>query len=660
MCLLLVGIVTMQAQEFKIGSKSVGLSSNGTYYGMGANSGIVKFNAETKTLTLKNIKLVDEKLYAKDMNADVYTIVLETDLEITNSTGSCIELVNSNLKFQGNNKTMTLNNEECTDAGYPCFNVGDSKVSLNGMYLDIKSKHCDCIWGYYASAELTFNGVDSEITTENAVPLRGFKQVTFDACYVTDITGAENCHHESGIGIVGPKGTLLKFKIYTFPFLYIFNDIVLTADDYSSGTNWTWDKASNTLTLNDMNQSSGEHGHYGIYNIKIDNLILQIKGNCTLNCPGGSCICTYKSMTLRGEGANSATVLNLTTGVPFSLCYWEGETFTIDNANIVTNSPTYNTFSASRPVNLVINQSKITATTNSKIAYNCISSCQMNGCGVNTKLNPGVAFRSNLQSFGTYDELLGGTLYIDVPTTDYGINIAGVPVTDLNYTDIESTYMTAGNAEYLPDEKKLKLNGTKVDLGDYEAVALMNKNIDGLTIEVADQCSMTSNTSMATAVLEANTTITGDGSLDLSNGLFAGNSLVLKDVNMDISSMLAGYSDETSSLTVDLTTPGKKIAVHDTGVVSFASFSLVNGTKILDPVDGYYDTTKKYVVDASGNKASNVVFADKTAVLGISDVEVNGTVQRVYDLSGREMKGTKNGLNIVKMNDGNTRKVIKK
>ena len=97
--------------------------------------------------------------------------------------------------------------------------------------------------------------------------------------------------------------------------------------------------------------------------------------------------------------------------------------------------------------------------------------------------------------------------------------------------------------------------------------------------------------------------------------------------------------------------------VDDDGV-SRVDLILDEGTKIVDPDGGYFSSSKYGVVKSDGSTlASPVVFADKTstAIDGITtdaDAEVIG----IYDAQGRKFEE----INIIRMSDGTTKKIIKK
>ena len=93
----------------------------------------------------------------------------------------------------------------------------------------------------------------------------------------------------------------------------------------------------------------------------------------------------------------------------------------------------------------------------------------------------------------------------------------------------------------------------------------------------------------------------------------------------------------------------------------FKSLDLQNGTQILEPEGAHFDAAQYCVVDASGAVASGVVFADASAT-GIEGVIMNADaeVQDIFDAEGRQLNEMQNGVNIVRMSDGTTRKVIKK
>ena len=252
-----------------------------------------------------------------------------------------------------------------------------------------------------------------------------------------------------------------------------------------------------------------------------------------------------------------------------------------------------------------------------------------------------------------------------------GIKVAGKElnrVSDASYeVGIASPYITAGGNKavaYSPSTKTLTLTGATITNNGENLNAIRNESVDGLTINVASNSKLASTTeSWGAFYTKKNTTITGNGKLTVESTYPAycfsvsGGSLTLKDINMSLSGDLKGYTGSGDNyLYVDLT--GTKRVEVAGSVYEFTDITFRNGAKLLKPVGGWYDNTNKYVTTGSG-KATGIVFASKDAT-GIAGVTVDNKAEviGIYDLNGRQLDEMQKGVNILRMSDGSTKKVV--
>ena len=78
-------------------------------------------------------------------------------------------------------------------------------------------------------------------------------------------------------------------------------------------------------------------------------------------------------------------------------------------------------------------------------------------------------------------------------------------------------------------------------------------------------------------------------------------------------------------------------------------------------MNGKFDPTSTYIVDANGNHASKVVFIDQAATaIDAVEVDNNADVRDIYDANGRQTDSARKGMNIIRMSDGTVRKVMVK
>ena len=256
-------------------------------------------------------------------------------------------------------------------------------------------------------------------------------------------------------------------------------------------------------------------------------------------------------------------------------------------------------------------------------------------------------------------------------TTKYNLYVGNTQVTNCNAAGIGSKYIKAGGPTAVTfKDNTLTLNGVKIDLGSDAGNAIKNNTDNDLIINVTSVCNLKVGGASNSAIYFAKGgtgTIKGSGKLTVSSvspsSIIApyNGTLILDNIDMEVENNIVGWTNNKSTLKVKLTTPGKVIRVNG-NVNDLGSLILDEGTKIVDPDGGYFSSSKYGVVNSDGSTlASPVVFADKTstAIDGITtdaDAEVIG----IYDAQGRKLEEMQQGINIIRMSDGTTKKIIKK
>ncbi|GEM_PF-1963010 len=253
----------------------------------------------------------------------------------------------------------------------------------------------------------------------------------------------------------------------------------------------------------------------------------------------------------------------------------------------------------------------------------------------------------------------------------YGIKIGDTQISSCNAYGVGSKYITAGGGRavsYDPDSKTLTLNGATINTeGGSYINCIRNEDVDNLVINVASDSRLTPKVGgWGGFYTNRNTTVTGAGKLtvdhsDNSDFCFsvAGGSLTLKDINMYIAGNLKGYTSSGDNyLYIDLAA-GKRVEVAGS-VYDFTDLTFRNGSKLLEPEGAWYDNTNKFVTTGSG-RATGIVFADKdaTGIEGVLMSDADLKVEGIYDAQGRQLQQMQKGVNILRMSDGTTRKVVK-
>ena len=250
----------------------------------------------------------------------------------------------------------------------------------------------------------------------------------------------------------------------------------------------------------------------------------------------------------------------------------------------------------------------------------------------------------------------------------YDLYIAGTQVTGCNKYAVGSKYITAGGTTavvYNTNSKTLTLNNATITNMGENMNALENSGIDALTINVVgDNTLMTErsgwNSNNTSVNLRGNTTITGNGTLNVKGvgPLFVtnGNTLTIKDAKKVVveSDIRSNSESSKAELVVDNSNVEAKYVYY------FKSITWLNGS-LAEPVNGKFDPTSTYIVDANGNHASRVVFIDQAATaIDAVEVDRDAGIRDIYDASGRQTQNARSGLNIIRMSDGTVRKVMVK
>ena len=249
--------------------------------------------------------------------------------------------------------------------------------------------------------------------------------------------------------------------------------------------------------------------------------------------------------------------------------------------------------------------------------------------------------------------------YIDY---DYGITVAGVPVTDCNKEGIGSKYITSGGATAVTySSGTLSLNNATIDTGNANCALKYTGLSNDVTIDVTGDCEFKKPSGWTTTYLGGNTTITGSGTLTVNGELGSreGKTMTFDNVNIKAGE-ITSQSSKPSKLYVSLTTKGKTVSATN-GIYDWGTIYLQNGTKVVEPAGARLSDDETEVVTSGGARAYNVVFGDETAT-GIDGIEAdaNAEVIGIFDAQGRQLNEMQPGLNIIRMSDGTTKKVVVK
>lgn len=464
--LLAVGVMFAEAQSITIGNKSIDLTKDGTYTGIGTSSGTATYKASSKSLYLKNVSLTNQKIHGKNLGTsatDRFYIYLESDLYIKHSEGTCMRFDNSYIVFSGSNHTITLDGSYYPYEGSSTFYAGGSDVSFWNTFLYVYAAGSNAFYGNQSKGKITFSNCKGRIiSTLFGSAFEGFSSFTLDDCLFDDSSGLK---FVSGTGVTFSNNKLAG-SVEIHPYLRVGNEMVRTRATSAAGTNWTWNLETKTLTLNKANIEMSDTVS-ALENRGVDGLTLDVKGYCALKTTStnaGSALKTHKSMKITGEGASLSKYLHLIGFVGLYLQTISESTLTIENATILAEGQNYGIVSNYGNTNLTINKSMVVAQSTINGAIGKLKSCQLINCDVMAISNPGVCYRQSLGGFGTPTELYKGDsqalIIMPYEASDtYPVYVLGKQLNSLIASNVAVDGLTSGTISYDNSSQKLTLDG---------------------------------------------------------------------------------------------------------------------------------------------------------------------------------------------------------
>ena len=420
---------------------------------------------------------------------------------------------------------------------------------------------------------------------------------------------------------------------------------------YYQGTGISYDKDTKTLTLNNVTMDVSGLSDNAIWNKGVDGMTIEVSGDCELrkdDNTGWSSMNIWGNTTIKGSGT-----LKL-PGKEGDI-YASGCTVTLDDISVDAEGDIYGSSGAKLVVSLSDNEKTVKAAKG-------ISSWSG---GIELENGAAVVAPSGAVIDGGTVKVGGSTamnVVIQRQAKGYNLQIAGVDVTEDNCGDI------LGNGVFKYDEatNTLTINGDY----NYDASSAMIKNyIEGLTINVAGESTLSISTSYFIIYSEKDFTITG-GKLTLkgnsgstAGGIKAyGGNLTITDATIEVTGdIYQGINGYNSVKTLTIQNSDIVISAYNYGCMEDWSSITLNGCYISEPrpskiVDGAVCDENDHVMGTSTTPESVVIVKGTDAVDGIEMAEAP---TEVYDVAGRKLNEPGRGINIVRSGD-KTVKILKK
>ena len=635
-----------------------------------SKEGVATWNKSTKTLTLSSsFKATSGFPCIANYGVDGLVIKFDEARELTSQNANCIELYKPTT-FTGSGK-VTINTPSNNTGIYP--KVADAAITIDGCNFVINGGYgIDGSGSTSERTDLTINNSTLTVTATKTAMAR-LKSVTLSGCCVntaetpvffnssqqgfTDISGTwtdkvvigkptnyytvlvngmrVNNLNQTNILVDGLTEGKMRYVDYDTYGYFELNKVALTSTK------------SEAIRFNDFSKP---------ITIRCDG------GTSTINQSNNDAIYGVRCPKIRFEGDNKL-VVNVTTSNSAIRLYKTNLEVDLKGLDVTSAGYGINAVSYEEEVKLAMRTSSTVYNINGTGGSLSYKTLTLDGLDFDANATPGcyAGTKSVCQNGGA---VVNTNIRFSVPITTYGLTVAGTPVNNCNMKGIGSQYITAGGGTAAVfDGSKLTLNGATIDCGNDIVNPIRNTGVSGLTVELkgenvfkdshsgyaGDNCAF---------YTKVNTTVTGSGSLDATANkpiMVAGGTFTFKDAK----------EIKAKSIQAQNETCGAKLVVNNSNVTFNGSVSYFDDVtwpngKLLTPADGYYDTAQKRIVDGSGVIAKKVVFGDKTAT-GIEGVEVDtdAEVIGIYDAQGRKLDEMQPGINIIRMSNGTTRKVVK-
>lgn len=257
---------------------------------------------------------------------------------------------------------------------------------------------------------------------------------------------------------------------------------------------------------------------------------------------------------------------------------------------------------------------------------------------------------------GNGDPIKGQTIVFrpEAPT-DYGFDVAGVDVDEMNADNITGEGIKEGKVNFDATTNTLTLDGVTMSA---ETGGLNITEFAGTTLTVKligeNKCENEETAFQVNNLTPLEIIICGPGSFDGNISVKNAN-LTVKDGATLLKPLQGGRNGET--LTVDnATLKCDKYTISD-----FASLTLANGMGIIEPVRGYYNESMMELEDETGAPAWGYLIRPLTdEELAVRSINADSSARTIYNVQGQRTGKLQRGVNVVIDENGRTRKQLVK
>ena len=604
--------------------------------------GTVKYDPDSKTLTLQNAKLNAEGyVYRIESNIDGLTIKVSGTNEL--NAGDVAIFVYAPTTITGGGTLNAKSQSDCV-----IYVIG-TNLTIKDCIVNAKGEYG--IMGKFGSEKLLIS--KATVTAEGKRKWGGsicnFKEITLEDCAITQPAGARFDESKKAIVL---NGEIVESEVKIVPTKY---DLFICGTQVTSDHcgdlsvipgvkgSVSYDPDNKTLTLENA-KLNVEGDHSGIES-EIDGLTIKVSGTNELKAENSAAVTIGAPATITGGGTlnaeseESCGIYALETNLAIKDC-------------IVNAKGNYGiTGQVGSKEKLLISNATVTA--EGRVGSICdFKEITLEDCAIT---QPAGAVVDNSQGA----VVLNGekvTSEVKIVQTKYALKICGTQVTSDNCGDLSGIYGVEGTVKYDPDSKTLTLENAKLNVEDENAIW---SDIDGLTIKVSGTNEL--NAGNVTILVKAPTTITGGGTLNAESrkncAIWAkGTNLTIKDciVNAKGKYGITGQVGSKEKLLISnatVTAEGRVGSICD-----FKEITLED-CAITQPAGAVVDNSQGAVVLNGEKVTSKIVITRDPAGINTPTIDT-AAKQGIYTLSGvkldGEMKDLPKGVYVV-----NGKKVVK-
>ena len=273
----------------------------------------------------------------------------------------------------------------------------------------------------------------------------------------------------------------------------------------------------------------------------------------------------------------------------------------------------------------------------------------------------GATYNSSLKTFAKSGTAVKNEwLVFGSTATNYGLEIGGKAVTSINANDP----LGDGAFTYNNTTKTLDVNESSTPGG---INAITNKEVANLIINFKKTLTLKGGGGGGAIVAYKATTVTSSstGLVTLSAGntginAVQGATVTISGVSMQIKDASFGLNGHSGSANLIVKSSNIDIVSTSSAIRGFTGITFDN-CYLASPVGGQYKNG--YVVESDGTTiAKKATIAVGASAIGdvLTDSDANAEITGIYDAQGRQLQEMQPGVNILRMSNGTTKKVIKK